>query len=122
VMPGLVLGPAFSKHGNLSEAFVADILEGGYPGIPSPGFQHAAVDVRDVGVGHVNALEYAGAKGKRYIVCGFQVKTDELFDLLRKKYEPLGYKIPTNLIDAEGIKKSGHGPSLGTVNFLGRKY
>jgi len=122
VLPSMVLGPAFSKHGNSSEAFVGDILSGSYPGIPSPGVQYAAVDVRDVGIGHVNALEYADAKGKRYIVSGFKANTDELFDILRKKYEPLGYKIPTNHIDAEGIKKSGHGPSLRTINFLGKKF
>jgi hypothetical protein len=34
----------------------------------------------------------------------------------------LGYNIPSNLIDAEGIKKSGHGPSLRTLGFLGKKF
>jgi dihydroflavonol-4-reductase len=86
VLPSLVIGPAFSKHGNSSEAFIADILNGGYPGIPTPSTQYAAVDVRDVGVAHVQALEYPEAKGKRYIVSGFSLKTDELFDILKKKY------------------------------------
>jgi hypothetical protein len=34
-------------------------LNGGYPGIPSPFTQYSAVDVRDVAIGHVNALEYS---------------------------------------------------------------
>ncbi len=36
ILPSLVTGPAFTKHGNSSEAFVSEILNGGYPGIPTP--------------------------------------------------------------------------------------
>jgi hypothetical protein len=54
----MVTGPAFSKHGNSSEAFIADILSGGYPGIPTPSTDYTAVDVRDVGIAHIKALEY----------------------------------------------------------------
>lgn len=122
VLPSLVVGPPFSRHGNSSEAFVADILSGGYPGIPTPSTQYAAVDVRDAAIGHVKALEYPDAKGKRYIISGFKLTTEQLFDILRTKYEALGYKIPSNLIDAEGIKSSGHGPSMRTLAFLGRKF
>jgi nucleoside-diphosphate-sugar epimerase len=32
------------------------------------------VDVRDVAVAHVNALEHADAKGKRYIVSASSIK------------------------------------------------
>jgi nucleoside-diphosphate-sugar epimerase len=58
VLPSLVTGPAFAKHGNSSEAFISDILKGTYPGIPTPSTTYAAVDVRDVALGHVKALEY----------------------------------------------------------------
>ena len=118
----MVTGPAFTKHGNSSEAFVSEVLNGGYPGIPTPATQYAAVDVRDVAVGHVNALEYPEAKGKRYIISGYNLKNTEVFEILRSKYGPLGYNIPTNEIDAEGIKKSGHGPSLRVLGFLGKKF
>jgi dihydroflavonol-4-reductase len=122
VLPSLVVGPPLSRHGNSSEAFVSDILSGSYPGMPTPAPQYAAVDVRDTALAHVKALEYEGAKGKRYIISGFSLTSDELFSILRVKYEPLGYKIPSNPIDAEGIKKSGHGPSMRTLNFLGKKF
>jgi len=122
VLPSLVTGPAFTKHGNSSEAFVSEILKGGYPGIPTPVTEFAVVDVRDVAIGHVNALEYPEAKGKRYIISGFSLKNTEVFEILRQKYEPLGYDIPKNEIDAEGIKKSGHGPSLRMLGFLGKKF
>lgn len=36
VLPSMVVGPAFTKHGNSSEAFVSEILNGGYPGVPTP--------------------------------------------------------------------------------------
>lgn len=45
-----------------------------------------------------------------------------MFEILRKKYGPLGYNIPTNEIDAEGIRKSGHGPSMRVLGFLGKKF
>ncbi len=70
----LVVGPAFTKHGNSSESFVSEVLNGGYPGIPTPATIYSIVDVRDVAIGHVNALEYPGAAGKRYIVSGSLVK------------------------------------------------
>lgn len=80
-----------------------------------------AIDVRDAAIAHVNALEYPEAKGKRYIASGFTVRTDEVFEILRSKYGDK-FNIPTNPIDAEGIKKSGHGPSLRTLGFLGMKF
>ena len=52
----MVTGPPFSSHGISSEALVSEILNGGFPGIPTPPTEYAAVDVRDVAVGHVNAL------------------------------------------------------------------
>jgi nucleoside-diphosphate-sugar epimerase len=118
----LVTGPAFTKHGNSSEAFVSEILNGGYPGVPTPSTEYATVDVRDVAIAHVNALEYPEARGRRFIVSGGSIKTDQVFEIIRSKYEPLGYAIPSNLIDAEGIKKSGHGPSLRVVGFLGKRF
>lgn len=47
VLPSLVIGPAFSKHGNSSEALVSEILNGGFPGIPTPSTEYSIVDVRD---------------------------------------------------------------------------
>lgn len=41
---------------------------------------------------------------------------------MREKYGPQGYKIPENNIDAEGIKASGHGPSMRTIFLLGKKF
>ena len=76
MLPSLVIGPAISKHGNSSEAFVADILNGTYPGVPFPSTQYAAVDVRDAALGHVRALESPAAKGKRYVISGFSLQTE----------------------------------------------
>ena len=97
-------------------------MSGGYPGIPTPSTDYTAVDVRDVGIAHVKVLEYKEATGKRFIISGFKLPSHDLFNILRQKYEPQGYKIPSKLIDAEGIKQSGHGPSLRTLGFLGKKF
>ena len=56
MLPSLVMGPPLSKHGNSSEAFIADILNGGYPGIPTPPITYSVVDVRDTAVALVKAL------------------------------------------------------------------
>jgi hypothetical protein len=53
ILPSLVTGPAFTKHSNSSEAFVSEVLNGGYPGIPTPATGYAAVDVRDVAIGQL---------------------------------------------------------------------
>ncbi len=83
-MPSLVTGPAFTKHGNSSEALISEILNERFPGVPTPHTLHSAVDVRDVALAHVNALEEPNAKGKRYIVSGFQIQNDEIFSILRE--------------------------------------
>ncbi len=67
-------------------------------------------------------MEYPEAKGKRYIISGFPLENIKVFDILRQKYGPLGYNVSTNLIDAEGIKASGHGPSMRVLGFLGKKF
>ena len=90
--------------------------------MPTPPTQYAAVDVRDAAIGHIRALESPTAKGKRYIISGFSLQTDEMFNILRNKYEPQGYKIPSNQITAEEIQKSNHGPSMRTLRFLGKKF
>lgn len=101
---------------------MSEILNGGYPGIPSPATEYAAVDVRDVAIAQVNALEYPEAKGRRFIVSGYSLLSSDVFEIVRGKYGHLGYNIPSNPIDAEGIKQSGHGPSLRTVGFLGKRF
>ena len=83
-MPSLVTGPAFTKHGNSSEALISEILNERFPGVPTPHTLYSAVDVRDVALAHVNALEEPNAKGKRYIVSGFQIQNDEIFSILRE--------------------------------------
>lgn len=79
----MVLGPAFIKHGNSSEAFVSEILNGGYPGIPTPSPEYSTIDVRDLAIGLVKALEYPEAKGRRWIVSGDRIKIDEVFSTIR---------------------------------------
>ena len=41
---------------------------------------------------------------------------------MTEKYGSKGFKIPSNPIDAEGIKKSGHGPSMRTLFLLGKRF
>lgn len=51
VNPSMVLGPPLSKHGNSSEALVANMLDGSYPGILD--VTVGVADVRDAAEGHI---------------------------------------------------------------------
>lgn len=66
INPSLVLGPVYTKgHGRTSPAIIRDLLTGKFPLIPKLGFNY--VDVRDVALGHVRALQRPEAEG-RYIL------------------------------------------------------
>ena len=54
-----------------------------------------AVDVRDVALAHVRALERDGAKGQRFCAVGDPCRLRELAAKLREIFGPLGYKIPS---------------------------
>ena len=65
INPTLIFGPTFTKHNNASEALIAAILNGDFPGVPCEDVGYAAVDVRDAALAHVNALFREESNGKR---------------------------------------------------------
>lgn len=54
-----------------------------------------AVDVRDVALAHVRALERDGAKGQRFCAVSDPCRMRELAARLREIFGPLGYKLPS---------------------------
>ena len=66
VNPGVVIGPVMSKqHTKASAVFLRDCIYGN----KVMNFPSTFVDVRDVAIGHVNAMErLPGVKGKRFIL------------------------------------------------------
>lgn len=90
INPFLVIGPSLSPGVNTSNQVFADLLSGKYPGIMS--FTWGFVDVRDVALAHVAALETPAARG-RYICAASTVPMREVVELLAKSGYG-GYKLP----------------------------
>jgi len=61
ILPSLVVGPLFSLPVSSSISVIRDILAGVYPGTPRLSF--TLVDVRDVAIAHVLAMEQPAANG-----------------------------------------------------------
>jgi len=119
VLPSLVFGPIFTKHGNSSETMIAEIMKGTYPGVMDVGF--AVVDVRDVAVAHFNAMFKEGTAGKRYINAGHCVAFEEVFKVLKGYLEPYGYHINDKHVTAEEVVASGNAVAQRNVPLIGRK-
>lgn len=84
ILPCLVLGPELTGHNNSSEAFIAEILRGNYPGVPDPDVMFSVVDVRDAALGHCLALFKDNLDGQRVALSGGQIFCSEVIDILHK--------------------------------------
>jgi dihydroflavonol-4-reductase len=90
INPFLVIGPSLGPSLNTSNQVFVDLLSGTYPGIMS--FTWGFVDVRDVALAHVLAMETPAATG-RYICAGDTIAMRDVVALLgRSGYE--AYKLP----------------------------
>lgn len=79
--PTMVLGPMLAKnHARSSPSVIRDLLTGTFP--MAPNFSFGVVDVRDVALAHVVALEQDSANG-RYILDCRGAWLIELADMLR---------------------------------------
>lgn len=90
IHPTLVLGPVFAPiHGRSSPAVLRDLLTGKFPLVPK--FIFNCVDVRDVALAHVRALQRPIARG-RFIVHNRSAPLSELAETLREAFP--GAKVP----------------------------
>ncbi len=84
VNPTLVLGPVLAKvHVRSSPAIIRDLMAGKFPMIPN--FRFGVVDVRDVALAHVRALERADASG-RHLLNAEGAWLTELAKIVRDAY------------------------------------
>lgn len=96
INPFLVIGPSLTPSLNASPAVLRDLLTGGFPGIVD--LVWGFVDVRDVALAHVRAMERPSAEG-RYLCAGETVSMREVVALLREH----GFdrrKLPTLPLDS----------------------
>ncbi|HNN95012.1 MAG TPA: SDR family oxidoreductase [Pseudomonadota bacterium] len=95
INPFLVIGPSLSAAINTSPQMFIDLLRGAYPGVMS--ISWGFVDVRDVALSHVLAMEVASAKG-RYICANRTISMRDLVEVLRTSGYG-AYKLPSIGLD-----------------------
>ena len=119
VNPNLVLGPIFTRHGNSSETFIADIMNGVFPGIMD--VKLGIVDVREVAQAHYNAMFNENTTGRRYICAAEGLHQEEIFSILREEFGKVGYEIPTKHVTKEEVEASGNKIAQRNVANIGKE-
>lgn len=98
VNPVMVFGPVTyrlrSLDGvNTSNAFFRDVITGSMKdGVPANSFQW--VDVRDVALAHVRAIEVPEAGGKRFLAAAGPYSNAQIASIIREKFPEMQDRIP----------------------------
>ena len=95
INPSFVIGPAISGPGFESQKIIADMVTGKLPGLPLLKFHY--VDVRDVALAHVRALEEPEAAGKRVILAAEEMWMADFGKILHDEFQPQGYEFKTSV-------------------------
>lgn len=116
--PFIVIGPSLSPTFSASNQLFVDLVSGVYPGIMN--LTWGFVDVRDVALAHVLAMESADAKG-RYICAAETVAMRDLVELLSKNGYA-GTKLPKLGMDCAlgdyAVKLSSYAQPRGIGSYL----
>eukprot|EP01022_Parablepharisma_sp_SALTPOND_P029063 TRINITY_DN72459_c0_g1_i1.p1 TRINITY_DN72459_c0_g1~~TRINITY_DN72459_c0_g1_i1.p1 ORF type:complete len:378 (+),score=44.36 TRINITY_DN72459_c0_g1_i1:72-1136(+) len=107
INPGLILGPTLIKTPFHSGDYVKNMLNGTMKMIPQ--LYYAIVDVRDVALAHIKAMDTPEADGKRYICfSGQYLWIEELAKILKDEFGKYGYDIPTEVQKECPVKDKSH--------------
>ena len=90
-----MIGPAISGPGFDSQKIIADMVTGKLPGMPL--LKTHYVDVRDVALAHLRALEEPDAAGKRIIIAAEEMWMADFGKILHDEFQPQGYKFKTSV-------------------------
>jgi len=93
INPVFIMGPSICAGDGTSEAWMASALDGSKTKIP--GGAASFVDVRDCAIAHLKAMEIPEAANKRFLLLEGQHYAKDAYDVLAAKYNPMGYKVPT---------------------------
>jgi nucleoside-diphosphate-sugar epimerase len=93
INPGYIIGPVLDDRPRTSTLLHAILLKGTVPGITRLHFN--LVDVRDVAWAHITAMTTPQAAGKRFLCVAGGMWLVEFAGILKKKFGPHGYKVPT---------------------------
>ncbi|MGB0498495.1 MAG: SDR family oxidoreductase [Rubricella sp.] len=120
INPALVLGPPADLRYGSSLQVVERILKGKDPMLPQVGF--GVVDVRDIALMHVRAMERDKSIGQRFIGSNGWMWFAEAARVLKEQFPER--RIPTRVAPNALIRLLGlFDPSIGTIRHdLGRRY
>ena len=118
INPFIVIGPSLTAQLNTSNAILADLVKGTYPGILA--LTWGFVDVRDVALAHVLALETRQAAG-RYLCAGNTITMREVVSLLRG-LNVTGARLPSlgldNAVGSVAVKLMSYTQPGGVGSYL----
>ena len=90
--PGFVLGPCLITEEFASGDFLLKLLNNKFKGMPR--LMVPTVDVRDVALAHLRAIEVEGTGGNRFVLAGRTTWLREIGEIVKEEFEPHDYKIP----------------------------
>ena len=93
VCPGAVIGPGMDAKLSTSIEIVKQLVSGEIPACPKIGWP--LVDVRDVAWLHVESMLHPDAAGNRYCAVNGSLWLSDIASVLRPRYKPQGYKVPS---------------------------
>lgn len=98
--PPLVLGPVVHYFNDLSSINTSnetarDLIQGKFKDELPPTRVPGWVDVRDLALAHVRAVEREEAQGKRFFVIAGMMRNSDLVDIVKKNFPELQDKLPT---------------------------
>ncbi|RAH75726.1 SDR family oxidoreductase [Aspergillus aculeatinus CBS 121060] len=106
INPVLVFGPTISRLNSLadvntSNAIFRDFIDGKLKsGIPPNEFQW--VDVRDVALAHIRAIEVPAAAGKRFLAAAGPYNNHQIAAIIKKNFPMLADNLPEQTSVADG--------------------
>jgi len=98
INPGFIFGPALINTDFSSGDVIRQILTGDLIALPK--MHNAIVDVRDVALAHVSAIELPNTDGQRYLcVSKDHLWFSDISNILQKEFGKYGYDITTRNIN-----------------------
>lgn len=94
--PTMIVGPTMISERVSTPEGIAKIMKRDIPGIPN--MTVPTVDVRDVALAHVRALQTEGLHGKRIIINKESLTMVQLADILDAEFAKFGYRVQTRRI------------------------
>ncbi|MCB9994020.1 MAG: NAD-dependent epimerase/dehydratase family protein [Hyphomicrobiaceae bacterium] len=84
ICPSMIIGPISDPDASVSVQAVQQPLAGMIPAMPPTGF--SAIDVRDLGEMHINALDDDAVANQRVLAAGDYITFSGIADILRQAY------------------------------------